>query len=152
MSLRSQAQIHFTPTVVLEMLNYLKHGIVPAGLSASSIRRFQKRCSGFTFVHNTLVFGTKTVIPTNQVQQKIKNVYAQKDTVGKGINQMVAHIQSLYLGISRKKIEEVMKNQIVYQLSFHQKHMAARTFAQRTADLLGFRPRRYAKNGIKKQK
>ena len=130
MSLRSQAQIHFTPTVVLEMLNYLKHDIVPAGLSPSSIRRFQKRCTGITFVHNTLVFGTKTVIPTDQVEQKIKNVYDQKDTVGKGINQMVAHIQSLYLGISRKKIEEeVMKNQIVYQLSFHQKHLTLRSLA-----------------------
>ena len=128
MSVRSHAQIPFTPTVVLDMLNYLKHGVVPAGLSAASTRRFQKRCAGFTFVHNTLTFGTKIVIPTDQVEQKIKDVYDQKDTVGKGINQMVAHILSLYLGISRNKIEEVMKQQIVYQLSFHQKHMAAKTF------------------------
>ena len=95
MSVRSHAQIQFTPTVVLEMLNYLKHGVVPAGLSAAATRRFQKRCAGLTFVHNTLTFGTKIVIPSDRVEHKIKEVYDQKDTVGKGINQMTAHLRSL---------------------------------------------------------
>ena len=128
MSLRSHAQIKFTPLVVAEMLNYLRHGVIPVGLSASSASRFQKRCNGFTFLNNTLRFGSKSVVPTDRVEQTIKDAYDQKDTVGKGINQMTAFLQSQYLGISRKMVQEVMQKQIVYQLSFHQRHMAARTF------------------------
>jgi hypothetical protein len=128
MSLRSHAQIKFTPTVVAEMLNYLKHGVIPAGLSVSSARRFQKRCAGFTYYNNTLVFDGKSVIPSDKTEETIKRAYDQKDNVGKGINQMTAWLQTYYLGISRKMVQEVMKKQIVYQLSFHQRHMAARTF------------------------
>ena len=75
MSIRNHAQIQFTPTVVAEMLNYLKHGIIPAGLSASSARRFQKRCNGFTFYNNTLVFNGKSVVPTDRAEQQIKGAY-----------------------------------------------------------------------------
>jgi hypothetical protein len=127
MSIRSHAQIHFTPTVVADMLNYLKHGVIPVGLSASSARRFQKRCNGFNFYNNTLVFNGKSVVPTDRAEQTIKDAYNQKDTVGKGINQLTAYLQSFYLGITRKMVQEVMRHQIVYQLSFHQRHMAART-------------------------
>ncbi len=101
MSIRSQAQIQFTPTVVLEILNYLRHGEVSAGLSAASTR--PKRLAGFTFVHNTLTFGTEIVIPTDLVEHKIKEVYEQNDTVGKGINQTTLHPQFQYLGITQKK-------------------------------------------------
>ncbi len=46
---------YFTPTVVAEMLSYLKHGAIPVGLSASSARRLQKRCNGLNFYNSTLV-------------------------------------------------------------------------------------------------
>jgi hypothetical protein len=86
MSIRKHAQIHFTPTVVADMLNFLKHGVIPVGLSASSARRFQQRCNGFNFYNNTLIFNGKSVVPTDRAEQLIKDAYDQKDTVGKGIN------------------------------------------------------------------
>jgi hypothetical protein len=126
-------------TVKKEAIEYLRTGHLPRRLqSVRTQGRFRQSWSGFSVRVNDddddaddddeeedddeddgtryhLFHGNKRVVPNDQVQQIVSGAYAGSQTTG-GRDRIYARLSKQYVGISRRAVMKVLKNQEVWQL------------------------------------
>jgi hypothetical protein len=123
----------FSKDDVKKMIAYLKTGEVPAG-SYGVQQRFKKKCEGFKVINDNLFYVLPdkilTVIPKEDVEDKVKEILDEPAALGKGINQLNAYVKDTkgYLGISRQNLIDALKRSSYYQLSFGRRKMASKAY------------------------
>jgi transposase InsO family protein len=129
----------YTSDTVKEAIEYLRTGHLPRRLQSIRTKsRFRQTWSGFSVrrVNDAddddeddedeeesdeendayhLFHGDKRVISNDQVQQIVSDAYAGSQTTG-GRDRIYARLSKQYVGISRRSVMNVLKNQEVWQL------------------------------------
>jgi transposase InsO family protein len=125
----------YTSDTVKEAIKYLRTGHLPRRLrSVATKGRFRQNWSGFSVrvddnddadydeesdeendVTYHLFDGDKRIVSTDQVHQIVSDAYAGSQTTG-GRDRIYARLSKQYVGISRRAVMKVLKNQEVWQL------------------------------------
>jgi hypothetical protein len=119
--------LQFTNEYVEQVKNYITNDVIPPGMNARQQATFEER-----FGHDwevdadgELVFTPLQLqaVPEELIEAVLNVLYNGNnriDSLGKGINSFYDTVRTGFVGITRKRVEEYLKRQDIYQLSFHQ--------------------------------
>ena len=97
---------------------YLQNNRTPESIRYKS--RFIKKYEGFQKrADGTIIYAPLNleVIPPNDKQTKLKEIYESDNSLGKGVYALFKYIQSKYIGITRNDVQEFVEFQSNYQLT-----------------------------------
>ena len=114
----------FTTESIKPIVEYLTNGIIP-DLPDRPKKKFLKRFSNdWKVENNQLIFVPLNllVITENNIDETLQTLYDDPvQSLAKGIQSFYDTVKSRYLGISRKIVENFLKKQEVYQMTFVKK-------------------------------
>ena len=93
---------------------YLKNRKLPEHLIRS---KFIQKYKDFKLKDNKIFYHDLEVIKKSEVQDKLTEIFStDKNVIAKGVNNLYKYISSKYIGITRKAIEERVKQLPTYSM------------------------------------
>jgi hypothetical protein len=111
------------PNRINEVILYKQNGTIPDYLSPAESTKFQTRFDPFEVRNGHLFYQDLEVIPRDQINQKLEQIYADNTTHFNGIVAFYKYVSSKYLNIKRIDVQNFLQDQSNYQLTRPQKHV-----------------------------
>lgn len=106
-----------------QLKSYLDNNQVPANIKSKS--RFKTKYEGFIKQNDKIIYeplGLEVIEPDNK-QEKLEEIYKNdKNSLGKGAYSLYKYIQSRYIGLTRKEVQEFITFQSDYQMGQQIQH------------------------------
>jgi len=111
MSYRLQCRV-YTRQSVNQAVNYLNVGTIPAG--ETNVPRFKRRWAAFRLQDGELYFGTRRVIPVEDVPTVLREEYERAGDIGR--DRFYSYLRGKYVGISEQRVMDFLRGSETHQL------------------------------------